>query len=266
MEALGQQSDDPGVEENDDLVVVQRVRRAESVPPPQIRQNLVEELATQGQGTEVEGEQLEVEGEQLEVEGEQLLEEGELVFTATCTTCGHEVEKANDKLCQFCQNSGIIDLERQGVKRKQTEQAEGMLAKSARRYGPADVGDNVRVFLAEVDRGRCEFPNVLAVIVSSSDGMYKLATKQGYLNSFYARNQFETLPTKYLMVADVNTGETRALRTAANEQSNGGGQGFSKCGCNKACQNDSCKCLKNKVFCNSRCHGKAANPRCLNHD
>ena len=242
------------------------MRRAESVPPPQIRQNLVEELATQGQGTEVEGEQLEVEGEQLEVEGEQLLEEGELVFTATCTTCGHEVEKANDKLCQFCQNSGIIDLERQGVKRKQTEQAEGMLAKSAWRYGPADVGDNVRVFLAEVDRGRCEFPNVLAVIVSSSDGLYKLATKQGYLNSFYARNQFETLPTKYLMVADVNTGETRALRTAANEQSNGGGQGFSKCGCNKACQNNSCKCLKNKVFCNSRCHGKAANPRCLNHD
>ena len=36
----------------------------------------------------------------------------------------------------------------------------------------------------------------------------------------------------------------RALRTAANEQSNGGGQGFSKCGCNLACQNNGCKCLK----------------------
>ena len=111
-----------------------------------------------------------------------------------------------------------------------------------------------------------EFPNVLPVIVSSSDGMFKLATKDGYLNSFYARNQFETLPTKHLMISDVNTGETRALRTAANAQSTGGGQGFSKCGCNKACQNNSCKCMKNKVFCNSRCHGKAANPKCLNHD
>lgn len=256
LEALGQQSDDPEEEEQTgDDVVVQRVRRAESVgsvgrAESVPRSNLVEELSTQGA---------------LEVGGD-LLEDGEIVFIATCSSCGHEVEKPNDQLCKFCTNSGIIDLEREGVKRKQTEQADGMLAKSARRYGPAEVGDNVRVFLSEVDRGRCEFPNVLAVVVSSSDGMFKLATKDGYLNSFYARNQFETLPTKYLILGDVNTGETRALRTAANLQSTGGGQGFAKCGCNKACQNNSCKCLKNKVFCNSRCHGKAANPRCLNHD
>lgn len=248
LEALGQQPDDPEEGQVDDLVIVQRVRRAGSVPPIP---NVVEDLASRG--------------EELEVAGVQV-EEREVVFTAACSKCGHEVEKANDELCMFCVNSGVIDIERQGVKRKQTEQADGMLAKSARRYGPALVGDNVRVFLAEVDRGRCEFPNVLAVIVSSSDGMFKLATKDGYLNSFYARNQFETLPTKHLMVSDVNTGETRALRTAANAQSTGGGQGFSKCGCNKACQNNSCKCIKNKVFCNSRCHGKASNPRCLNHD
>ena len=157
-------------------------------------------------------------------------------------------------------------LERLGVKRKQTEQAEGMMTKSARRYAPALVGDNVRVYLADVDKGRCEFPNVLAVVVSTSEEMFKLATKDGYLNSHYARNQFETLTTKHLLLSDVNTSETRALRTAANAQSTGGGQGFTRCGCNKACQTNACKCIVTKLMCNSRCHGPNSNPRCFSHD
>ena len=45
--------------------------------------------------------------------------------------------------------------------------------------------------------------------------MFKLATKEGYLNSYYARNQFETLTTKHLLLSDVNFSETRPLRTAA---------------------------------------------------
>ena len=138
------------------------------------------------------------------------------------------------------------------------------MAKSARRYAPALVGDNVRVYLADVDKGRCEFPNVLAVVVSTSEEMFKLATKDGYLNSHYARNQFETLTTKHLLLSDVNTSETRALRTAANAQSTGGGQGFTRCSCNKACQTNACKCIKTKLMCNSRCHGRNSNPKCLN--
>ena len=49
-----------------------------------------------------------------------------------------------------------------------------MLKNSARRYSPANIGDSVRVYLSEGDRGRCEFPNILAVIIDiSSDGMFK---------------------------------------------------------------------------------------------
>ena len=55
-----------------------------------------------------------------------------------------------------------MDRERRGAKRKQDQQAASMLLKSARRYKQANIGDSVLVHLPEVDRGRCEFPNVHA--------------------------------------------------------------------------------------------------------
>ena len=39
-------------------------------------------------------------------------------------------DNPGDRLCIFCKNSENIQLERLGVKREQTEQAEGMMAKS----------------------------------------------------------------------------------------------------------------------------------------
>ena len=42
------------------------------------------------------------------------------------------------------------------------------------------------------------------------------------------------------------------------------GQGFTRCGCNKACQTNACKCIKSYMVCNSRCHGRSSNPKCLN--
>ena len=53
-------------------------------------------------------------------------------------------------------------------------------------------------------------------------------------------------------------------KTAATEQSLGGGQGFVECGCVKSYQANNCKCKKNKQICNSRCHKGSSS--CLNHD
>ena len=40
-----------------------------------------------------------------------------------------------------------------------------------------------------VDRGRCEFPNVCAVILDINEaGMYRLGTKEGQLKDVYSRN------------------------------------------------------------------------------
>ena len=113
-----------------------------------------------------------------------------------------------------------MDEERRGTKRKQEQQATAMLAKSARRYKQANVGDSVMVHLPEVDRGRCEFPNVHAVVLSIiKAGLYKLGTKQGELKGVYSRNQFEPLPQPLLEINDVEKSVEIALRRAANKQS-----------------------------------------------
>jgi Fe-S-cluster formation regulator IscX/YfhJ len=117
----------------------------------------------------------------------------------------------------------------------------------------------------EVDRGRCEFPNVHAVVLEVNEaGMYKLGTKQGLIKGVYSRNQFDPLPERLLLVSDVNQETEVALRSAANKQSQGGGQGFVKCGCIKTCQANNCKCRKNNQYCNSRCH--KGSKCCLNHE
>ena len=72
--------------------------------------------------------------------------------------CIQQSVRYPDKLfCTYCIQEERISIERQGVKRKKEKQAEDMLKNSARRYSPANIGDSVRVYLSEVDRGRCEF-------------------------------------------------------------------------------------------------------------
>ena len=79
----------------------------------------------------------------------------------------------------------------------------------------------------------------------------------------YSRNQFEPLPEPLLTIEDLNLEDEIALRTAANKQSTGGGQGFVRCGCTRTCQGKNCRCKKNNQVCNSRCH--KASKSCLNH-
>ena len=125
-----------------------------------------------------------------------------------------------------------MEQERRGTKRRQEEQATSMLQKSARRYKQAQVGDSVMVHLPEVDRGRCEIPNVHAVVIELNEaGIYRLATSQGVLLGVYSRNQFEPLPVPLLTMDKLILDTEIALRTAANKQSQGGGQGFVKSGC-----------------------------------
>ena len=75
--------------------------------------------------------------------------------------------------------------------------------------------------------------------------MYKLGTPMGILIGVYSRNQFEPLPEPVLSIYDVNLDSEIPLRTAANKQSQGGGQGFIKCNCIRTCHANNCKCKKN---------------------
>ena len=186
-------------------------------------------------------------------------------FCVTCQSPHHKNCLQNSMVCMLCFTKETMEQERRGTKRRQEEQATSMLQKSARRYKQAQVGDSVMVHLPEVDRGTCEFPNVHAVVLTINEsGMYKLGIKIGQLKGVYSRNQFEPLPNPLMEVSDINMEVEIPLRTAANKQSQGGGQGFVKCGCTKTCQANNCKCKKANQFCNSRCH-KGSNC-CLNHE
>ena len=54
------------------------------------------------------------------------------------------------------------------------------------------IGDTVNVRVPDGDRGRCYSKNILGVIieVDLTKDLYRIGTKDGILNSWYARNQF----------------------------------------------------------------------------
>ena len=56
-----------------------------------------------------------------------------------------------------------------------------------------------------VDRGRCDSRNILGVIVEAdlTKDLYRIGTKNGILNSWYARNQFSTCTKGTVNIADV---------------------------------------------------------------
>ena len=94
-------------------------------------------------------------------------------------------------------------------------------------------------------------------------GLCTLGTKVGTLSTQFSRNQFELLTQKFLSSADVPDNVSLGVREAARLHSNTGGQGFFKCSCQTKCQSKRCKCNKDGVKCNSRCH---KNCSCHNHD
>ena len=124
-------------------------------------------------------------------------------------------------------------LERSGAKRKQEKQANKMLELSNKRFKPAEIGDTVFVPIPDIDRGRCEAPNLKALVLDIHDNghLWRLGCKSGVLEQYYSRNQFQPTLEKYLSRADIPLNQVVSLRTAACLESMGGGQGMLKCIC-----------------------------------
>ena len=59
-------------------------------------------------------------------------------------------------------------------------QAKIMKINSDKKFPPASVGTTVRVPIPDVDRGRGELRNILAVVMTvTQDGFYQLGTTEG---------------------------------------------------------------------------------------
>ena len=184
-----------------------------------------------------------------------------------CTGCQGLCHSAciTNTLCILCTKQCELMAQRQGAKRKQQEQADKMLERSAKRFKEAEIDDTVLVPIPDIDRGRCEYPNLKAVVLEmhSNGHLWKLGCKSGVLDQWYSRNQFQPTLEKFLTVQDVPMEKEVSLRMAARLESIGGGQGFFKCNCTGNCTTKRCKCFKASVKCNSRCHNQRS---CTNKD
>ena len=138
-----------------------------------------------------------------------------------------------------------------------TVEAEKMKQASEKRFKAAEIRQNVRVPIPELDRGRAGHRNLIGVVLEVKDGFYKIGTKNCVLKSLYSRGQFDLCSEVFITAADVPETEV-SVRQAATAASVGTGQGFQKCSCSGKCINNRCKCRAAGKLCNSRCHGSNA--------
>ncbi|KAJ8720835.1 hypothetical protein PYW08_006300 [Mythimna loreyi] len=166
--------------------------------------------------------------------------------------CGSKV------VCPLCAKNALAVENRISSKDNLTEQAQKMLKTSEKKFPPVALGTTVRIPVPEVDRGRGDARNILAVVLQKTDDeLYQLGTKQGVVKTLYSRQQFTVCHQELLKKEDVPNLET-TLRTVATQQSTGTGQGFVKCSCKKHCDTKKCSCLKSKILCTSKCHNSSS--------
>ena len=65
-------------------------------------------------------------------------------------------------------------------------------------FDEVEIGCNVVVPIPNVDRGKGDPKNIMAMVQIKSEKGYRLATKQGILLGSYTRNQFE--PTDFTAI------------------------------------------------------------------
>ena len=141
--------------------------------------------------------------------------------------------------CNICVRKNQINIEQEGAKSGQEQQAQKM----------------VRV--PDLDRGRLTPRNVLAVVVDvNSSGLYLLGTKEGLLERLYARNEFTTADNNFIEAPDVPS-SSLSLRSPSMITS-GSKQGFVSCQCKRYCMNKKCKCCSKNTKCNSNCHSNSS--------
>jgi hypothetical protein len=101
----------------------------------------------------------------------------------------------------LCVRKNRINIEREGTKSGQEQQAKKMVSVSNSRLPAVDIGTNTVVRVPDLDRGHLAPRNVLAVVVDgNSSGLFLLSTKEGLLERLYAHNEFTTADNNFIKV------------------------------------------------------------------
>lgn len=175
--------------------------------------------------------------------------------------CGKVIQNELGRLvlvCVLCRTTNNIQDQRTTAKRNMESQAEKMLHHSKQRFQQAEVGQTVVVRIPDVDRGRTDPLNIMAVIIKENNGFYELGTKHGRLDRKYARNEFEICSQNFITVEAVPGNEITLRQAVGAASISGRTQGVLKCNCKTRCVKSNCTCRNANVQCNSRCHNSSS--------
>jgi len=112
----------------------------------------------------------------------------ERIVCNQCSTVLDLKEEVNiDPICLNCERQENIAYERKRSRESLEKQATKMLMLSDQKFSKVQVGTTVRVPIPDVHRARGSPRNVLAVISSVNDGLYKLCE---YAVKMYTTEQF----------------------------------------------------------------------------
>ena len=142
---------------------------------------------------------------------------------------------------------------RKAAKRGIEDTADKMIESSSKRLKIIEVGESCTLRIPEVDRGRGDFGNVMVLVMDIDEkGMITLGSKFGILEGRFTRAELVSCGEKFLEFDNIPD-NLLSVRELARKESNGTGQGFFKCSCMTKCTGR-CKCKRNNVLCNSKCH------------
>ena len=136
---------------------------------------------------------------------------------------------------------------------------------SSKRFKSFKVGQIVFVPTPDNYRGRCDYPNLKAIVLESNNKgtLCKLGCKIGILDQLYSRNQFQPTLDKFMCIEDINLDQEVSLRSVARQERIIGGLDYFRCNCTGNCATNWYKCHKSGSKCNSKCH---SNRSCTNKD
>ena len=176
-------------------------------------------------------------------------------------TCG---ETQGDEGCGSMVICRRCEL-RNEIKENTFKQAKKMLKRSNQKFCDVSTHDNVVIPIPAVDRAKCDFPNLVGIILEKHDDQYIIGCRVGWIKETFARNGFEKCSSNFLTPEDIPK-TVITLRSAATLASvDGKGQGMFKCNCKKSCLVGRCKCKKANLLCNSKCHGSGSCDNNKNH-
>ena len=85
-----------------------------------------------------------------------------------------------------------------------------------------------------------------------------IGTRHGRLNDMFGANEMSICKQDLILQEELNCETSISVREAASQQSLSGGQGFFIFSCKSKFSSNRCKCKKNGVLCNSRCHSSGS--------